>query len=95
MRIEVECHAGYRGEREPRRLHFGPRAVAVTEILDRWLGPDQRYFKLLGSDGDIYILRHEVATHDWSVAYFRHTSAGDRTTSELPGLHAMKTVAQA
>jgi hypothetical protein len=51
MRIRVECYAGYRGEETPRRFFLGERAVEVREVVDRWLAPDHRYFKVRGSDG--------------------------------------------
>ena len=44
----VECYAGYRGEQEPRRFNWAGLAVEVVEIVDRWQGPDHRYFKLRG-----------------------------------------------
>jgi len=93
--VRVDCYSGYRGEQEPRRFHFGPRAVAVAEILDRWLGPDHRYFKLLGSDGDTYILRHDVVAHDWTLAYYRRGAAAHCAEPSLPGISTMKAEAKA
>ncbi len=43
MKIDVDCDAGQEGEETPRALRFGSRAVAVTEIIDRWLAPDHGY----------------------------------------------------
>ena len=48
--MKVECYAGYRDEETPRRFYLGKRCVEVTEILDRWLDPEHRYFKLRGDD---------------------------------------------
>jgi hypothetical protein len=72
MRIEVDCYAGYRGEETPRRLRLGETAVAVCEILDRWLAPDHRYFKLLGDDGARYIVRHDSRRDCWELVFFQH-----------------------
>ncbi|OOG25420.1 hypothetical protein B1C78_06650 [Thioalkalivibrio denitrificans] len=63
IKIVVECHAGYRGEEEPRALRIGERRTVVEEILDRWLAPDHRYFKLRCDDGGVYLLRHDNASH--------------------------------
>ena len=93
--VRVDCYCGYRGEQEPRRFHFGRRAIAVVEILDRWLGPDHRYFKLLGSDGDTYILRHDVMRHDWTLAFYRSGATDDTTEPPLPGISGMKAEANA
>ncbi len=71
--IRVACHAGHRGEEEPRRLWFDGRAVEVVEILDRWLAPDHRYFKVLGDDGSIYIIRHDNRGEFWELTLFDKT----------------------
>lgn len=68
--IRVECYAGYRGEQEPRRFWLGGRAVAVVEILDRWLAPGLRYFKVRGDDAGTYILRHDAQTDSWELTLF-------------------------
>ncbi|MFQ6019030.1 MAG: hypothetical protein ACE5KF_12655 [Kiloniellaceae bacterium] len=65
--IEVECYAGYRGEETPRRFVLGNRAVAVSEILERWRAPDHRYFKLKGADGATYLLRHDTDSGRWQL----------------------------
>ncbi len=59
MEIRVECYAGHRGEETPRALLFDGRRVEVTELLDQWLAPDHRYFKVKASDGALYIIRHD------------------------------------
>ena len=41
------------------------RAIDVAEVLDRWLAPDHRYFKVLGANGALYILRHDVERGFW------------------------------
>jgi hypothetical protein len=68
--VRVECYAGHRAEEEPRRLHLGTREIAITEILDRWLDPGHRYFKVRGDDGGVYLLRHEVADDRWDMILF-------------------------
>jgi hypothetical protein len=70
LAIEVECYAGHRGEQTPRVLVLGERHIDVTAVVDQWLAPDYRYFKLRGSDGDIYIVRHDVMTETWELTMF-------------------------
>ncbi len=77
MTIRVECYAGHRGEETPRRFHFDERTIVVEEVLDRWLAPEHRYFKLRGADGATYILRHDSLSGEWDlVLYDRRPSAG-------------------
>lgn len=68
--IRVECYAGYRGEQEPRRFWLGERAVEVKEILDRWISPEHRYFKVRGDDAGTYILRHDTGADRWELTLF-------------------------
>jgi hypothetical protein len=70
LQIRVECRAGYRGEETPYRFYFGERAVEVKEVVDRWLGPDHRYFKVRGDDGSVYILRHDAPEDRWELTMF-------------------------
>ncbi len=70
MNIRVECYAGYRGEETPRRFFIGDRAVEVIDVIDRWLAPDHRYFKVGGGDGAVYILRHDVGSERWELTMF-------------------------
>lgn len=70
LQIRVECYAGYRGEQTPRTIVLGDRRIAVAEVLDQWLAPDHRYFKLRGDDGDTYLVRHSVADDRWELTMF-------------------------
>ncbi len=68
MQIRVECQAGHRGAQEPRRFWLGARALEVQEIVDRWLHPEQRYFKVRADDGRQYVLRHDEREDFWDLA---------------------------
>jgi hypothetical protein len=74
--IDVECYAGHRGEETPRRFHLGERAVEVAEVLDRWLAPDHRYFKVRGGEGATYLLRHDVVSGRWELIMYERAAAG-------------------
>ena len=67
MEIIVECYSGYRGEETPRTVRIGDKKIEVKEILDRWLSPDHRYFKFLGDDNLIYIIRHDNNELRWDL----------------------------
>ena len=70
MDVKVECYAGHRGEETPRRIDLDGRRVEVVEVVDRWLGPDHRYFKLRGDDGAVYLLRHDERADRWELTMF-------------------------
>ena len=78
--IRVESYAGHRAETEPRRLFIGRREVAVTEVIDRWLDPQHRYFKLRGDDGGIYLIRQDTLSDQWDLTLF---DSGQRAETRL------------
>jgi hypothetical protein len=67
LAIRVECYAGHRGEEIPRRFFIGEREIEVTEVIDRWVAPDHRYFNVQGADGDRYVLRHDSVSEAWEL----------------------------
>lgn len=70
MELAVECYAGHRGEQEPRAFSIGARRVCVEEIIDRWISPLHRYFKVRADDGDVYILRHDEPSGLWTLTMY-------------------------
>jgi hypothetical protein len=70
LTIRVECYAGHRSDERPTRFFIGSRKVDVADVLDRWLAPDHRYFKVKGDDGDVYIIRHDVKEDRWELTVF-------------------------
>jgi hypothetical protein len=92
--VDVECHAGYRGEETPRRFRLGERQVEVVEVVDSWLAPDHRYFKVKDSQGDLYILRNDAASDPiedptcdglgGSLKDLRHLPTGPATSPPAP-----------
>lgn len=76
--IEVECYAGHRGEETPRRFHLGERTIEVAEVLDQWLAPDHRYFKLRGRGGTTYLLRHDEVSGRWELIMYERAAPGLR-----------------
>jgi hypothetical protein len=71
LTIVVECYAGHRGEQTPRVLVLGDRRIKVDEVLDAWLAPDHRYFKVRCDDGDTYLVRHDERSGTWELTMFR------------------------
>lgn len=78
--IKVECYAGYRAEETPVRFYLGERCIEVLDVLDRWLDPAHRYFKLRGDDHGIYILRHSIGEDRWEMTLF---DSGNRDDTRL------------
>lgn len=78
MEIKVDCYSGYRGEETPRRIIFLEQVVEVKEVVDRWLSPDHRYFKIRGDDNAIYIIRHDLQNWGWELTFYRAEDSIDQ-----------------
>ena len=74
--VEVECYAGHRGEQTPRTLILGDRRIPVAEVVDAWLAPDYRYFKLRDAAGNTYLVRHDDGSDTWELTMFRAERVG-------------------
>ena len=66
--ICVECYAGHRGEEEPRAFTMGDTRFAPLEVVDRWLHPEHRYFKVRVPDGRLFVLRLDERSGRWELA---------------------------
>ncbi len=71
LTIRVECYAGYLGEETPRRFFMGDKVIEIEEVIDRWLAPEYRYFKVRGGENDIYILRQDEQSQRWELTMFQ------------------------
>jgi len=58
----------------PQSIQFGSLVVQVLEVQDRWLSTDHRYFKLIGDDNAIYIIRQDMDSQEWELTYYKQAS---------------------
>jgi hypothetical protein len=65
--LGVETYSGARADERPLALRLRERRVAVRTILDRWLGEDHAYFKLVGEDDVRYLIRHDLQSDAWEL----------------------------
>jgi hypothetical protein len=65
--ITVECYAGYRADETPRRFSVGYHVIQIVRILDRWMTPDYRYFRVEGNDGRVYLLGQGSHSGKWEL----------------------------
>lgn len=67
FQVRVVCYAGHKGDERPIRFFLKDKEYPIEEILDRWYGPEENYFKVRASNGAIYILRHQRSEDVWKV----------------------------
>ncbi len=81
--IEVESYSGYRADERPIRIVLSGRRYEVVEVEDRWYSPKAMYFRVVASDGNRYVLRHDEDADLWSLEAFRAKPSGTRTSLRL------------
>lgn len=72
MNVEVEAYSGFKADQRPLRFRLGSREYVVQDVLDKWYGPSETWFKVLADDGAHYILKLNHAS-EWSLESFRST----------------------
>ncbi len=72
--IEVQAYSGHKADESPRRLCWDGQWIEVEQVLDRWYQaawdpewPLANYFKVHGSDGHQYLLKHDLEDDTWFV----------------------------
>lgn len=85
MRVRVETHTEHGREEMPSRFYFDERCIKVAENVDCWCGSDYSYFKVLGDDGNVYILHLDEKRNEWDMTLFQR---GDAVDLRLPGKEA-------
>lgn len=65
--LTVESYSGTRADERPVAFRLGERRIAVREIIDRWYGEDHAYFKLIGEDGALYLIRQDRGCNLWEL----------------------------
>lgn len=72
MKIKVECQSEFKGNGIPMRFFMGSRCIDVEEVADRWHGEHASYFRVLGNDEHLYILKGPMENGDWELVSFTH-----------------------
>jgi hypothetical protein len=78
--LRVECYAGSRGEERPLAFWLGDRRLAIRTILDAWQSEDGTYFRIIGGDRVVYVLRRDDRRGQWELTESGSRARQDGTT---------------
>ncbi len=69
MKLRVICYSGRKADERPIRFQLEDREYLVEEVVDQWYGPDEIFFKVRASDGNLYLLRRRSSRPEgeWSL----------------------------
>ena len=88
MKLTVNSYSGFKANERPLLFALDGHEYQVEQMLDQWYGPDSAYFKVQASDGNLYILKYQQSSDEWSLESYRRgtTETGDMP-SDLPTDH--------
>jgi len=75
MQIVVQSYSGHKADERPVRFFLNGHEYEIKEVEDRWYSPEAIYFRVVASDGNRYVLRHDEAADTWSLEGFRSTGS--------------------
>ena len=67
MIITVKAYSGYKANERPLSFSMGEQVYVIEEIVDRWYGEDDDYFKVKADDGYTYIIRYHRSEDFWDL----------------------------
>ncbi len=67
--IRVESYSGYKANERPTSFFLEGRRVGVLDVIDRWYGTEHDFFKVLGDDGRIYLLKWQRLVDKWFMVH--------------------------
>ena len=77
MQLLVETYLDG-GVEKLRRIRFDARRIEITDNIDQWHGADYRYFKVRGSDGNLYMVRYDEIRAAWELTMYGTGDFGSR-----------------
>lgn len=67
VNVTVHCYAGYRAEEQPRSFIRDEEKHVIIELLECWIDPEYRYFKVMDEDNRHYLLRYHTKSDSWEL----------------------------
>ena len=71
LSVRVKAYSGYKADERPIAFEYKGREHRIVEILDRWYGELDDYFKVRTEERDVYILRCRRGPGVWFLALER------------------------
>jgi len=65
--VNVFAYSGYKANERPVSFIMDDRRIEVRSIVDRWYGIEHDYYKILGDDGKVYLLKWHRLLDLWFV----------------------------
>ncbi|MGA2613027.1 MAG: hypothetical protein ABSG38_06210 [Spirochaetia bacterium] len=72
--VQVQTYSGYKADEDPRGFSWQGHSFVIEQIVDRWYQagrdptlPSANYFKVRTTDGNLFIIRRDNDSLEWSL----------------------------
>ena len=65
--IEVTSYSGYKANERPLYLIVDNKRIEVQKVIDRWIGEEHDFFRVLAIDGKVYLISWQRKRDMWSI----------------------------
>jgi len=70
--ITVEFCSEFQAKERPVAFHVCDRRYKIKEVVDRWYGDGEVYFKVEADDNNIYLLKYEEGQGCWDLVFYQN-----------------------
>ena len=85
--IKVEFCSKLQTKERPVAFQVCDRRYRIKEIVDRWYGVGEVFFKVEADDNNIYLLKYEEGQGCWDLVFYQNpVLIGSLTVNEEVGL---------
>ena len=85
--IKVEFCSKLQTKERPVAFQVCDRRYRIKEVVDRWYGVGEIFFKVEADDNNIYLLKYEEGQGCWDLVFFQNpVLIGSLTANEGVGL---------
>jgi len=85
--VKVEFCSKLQTKERPVAFQVCDRRYRIKEIVDRWYGVGEVFFKVEADDNNIYLLKYEEEQGCWDLVFFQNPILiGSLTANEEVGL---------
>ena len=63
----VECHSEHEYAEKPTALLWEGKRLEIKKILEEWLGPGEKCFRVETEDEQDFLLIYQIASDQWQI----------------------------
>ena len=84
--IKVEFCSEFQAKERPIAFQVCDRRYMIKEVVDRWYGDGEVFFKVQADDNNIYLLKYEEGQGCWDLVFYQNHVLGGTLSIDAVGV---------